>query len=155
MSIMKNVLAIVCCRFGNWGLVIKLYFFPDVEHKVWSRFWSWSSGNVWCLQIFVYLRLCCSVFALPWCHSLFQRRVCVSSSSFSWFWLNFTIAFPSMWNSDFKRQSFWDRSLSCNSTYVLFQMTNDYEDIPGWLTLVYGNVTLWALLDIKWDLILI
>ena len=101
MTFFFRLLQISKPRFGHKAeLLFRLWA------QVWSRFWSWSSGNVWCLQIFVYLRLCCSVFALPWCHSLFQRRVCVSSSSFSWFWLNFTIAFPSMWNSGFKRQSF-------------------------------------------------
>ena len=35
------------CRFGSWGLVIKLNFCSDFEHKVWSRFWSWSSGKIW------------------------------------------------------------------------------------------------------------
>ena len=34
------------CRFGSWSLVIKLNFCLDFEHKVWSRFWSWSSGEI-------------------------------------------------------------------------------------------------------------
>jgi len=34
------------CRFGSWGLVIKLNFCSDLEHKVWSRFWNWSSGKI-------------------------------------------------------------------------------------------------------------
>ena len=33
------VLATVCCRFGSWGLVIKLNFCSDSEHKVCSRCW--------------------------------------------------------------------------------------------------------------------
>ena len=37
--------ATVWCRFGRWGLVIN-NFCSDFEHKVWSRFWSWSSGNI-------------------------------------------------------------------------------------------------------------
>ena len=40
--IMRIVLATVCCRFGSWGLVIKLKSCSDFELKVWSRFWSWS-----------------------------------------------------------------------------------------------------------------
>ena len=28
----EDVLATVCCRFGSWGLVIKLNFFSDFEH---------------------------------------------------------------------------------------------------------------------------
>ena len=44
---MRIVLATVCCRFGSWGLVIKLNFCSDFEHKVWSRFWSWISGKIW------------------------------------------------------------------------------------------------------------
>ena len=47
MLIMRIVLATVCCRFGRWCLVIKLNFCSDFEHKVWSRFWSWSSGKIW------------------------------------------------------------------------------------------------------------
>ena len=47
MLVMRIVLATVCCRFGSWGLVIKLNFCSDFEHKVWSRFWSWSSGKIW------------------------------------------------------------------------------------------------------------
>ena len=39
---MRIVLATLCCRFGSWGLVIKLNFCSDFEHKVWSRFRSWS-----------------------------------------------------------------------------------------------------------------
>ena len=46
MLIMWIVLATVCCRFGSWGLVIKLDFCSDLEHKVWSKFWSWSSGKI-------------------------------------------------------------------------------------------------------------
>ena len=44
---MMIVLATICCRFGRWGLVKKLNFCSDIEHKVWSRFWSWSSGKIW------------------------------------------------------------------------------------------------------------
>ena len=40
MLMMRIMLATVCCRFRSWGLVIKLYFCSDFEHKVWSRFWS-------------------------------------------------------------------------------------------------------------------
>ena len=43
---MRIVLATVCCRFGSWGLVEKLNFCSDFKHKVWSRFWSWSSGKI-------------------------------------------------------------------------------------------------------------
>ena len=43
---MRIVSATVCCKFGNWGMVIKLNFCSDFEHKVWSRLWSWSSGKI-------------------------------------------------------------------------------------------------------------
>ena len=43
---MMIVLATVCCIFGSWGLVKKQNFCSDFEHKVWSRFWSWSSGKI-------------------------------------------------------------------------------------------------------------
>ena len=36
----------VQARFGSWNLVIKLNFCSDFEHKVWSRFWSLSSGEI-------------------------------------------------------------------------------------------------------------
>ena len=36
--------------FGSWGLVIELNFGSDFEHKVWSRFWSWSSGKIFELE---------------------------------------------------------------------------------------------------------
>ena len=44
MLMLRIMLATVCCRFGSWGLIIKQNFCLDFEHKVWSRFWSWSSG---------------------------------------------------------------------------------------------------------------
>ena len=46
MLMMKIVLATVCCILGSWGLVIKPNFCSDFEHKVWSRFWCWSSGKI-------------------------------------------------------------------------------------------------------------
>ena len=46
MLMMRNVSTTVYYRFGRWGLVIKLNFCSDFEHKFWSRFWSWSSGEI-------------------------------------------------------------------------------------------------------------
>ena len=46
MLMLRNVLTIVWCRFGGWSLVIKSIFCPDFEHKVWPRYWSWSSGEI-------------------------------------------------------------------------------------------------------------
>ena len=46
MLMMKIVLATICCILGSWGLVIKPNFCSDFEHKVWSRFWCWSSGKI-------------------------------------------------------------------------------------------------------------
>ena len=43
---MRIMLATVCCRFGSWGMVIKLNFCSDFQHKVWSGVWSWSSGEI-------------------------------------------------------------------------------------------------------------
>ena len=40
------VLATVCCRFGSWGLVIKLNFCSDFQHKVWSGVLRRSSGEI-------------------------------------------------------------------------------------------------------------
>ena len=47
MLVTRIVLATVCGRFGSWGLVKKLNFCSDFEHKVWSRFRSWSKGEIW------------------------------------------------------------------------------------------------------------
>ena len=43
LLMMRIVLALVCCRFGSWGLVKKLKFCSDLlyresEIKIWSRF---------------------------------------------------------------------------------------------------------------------
>ena len=56
--VMRIVLATVCCRFGSWGLVIKLNFCSDFEHfgqdfEVEVR-WDfeaevWSILCFWCL----------------------------------------------------------------------------------------------------------
>ena len=35
------------------GLVIKLNFCSDFEHKVWSRFWSWSLGKICMVKRFL------------------------------------------------------------------------------------------------------
>ena len=64
MLMMRNVLATAWCRFGRWGLVIKLSFCPDFEHKASKfgqdfevdfqvRFRSWS------LVIILLLMLVC------------------------------------------------------------------------------------------------
>ena len=45
MLMVRIVLATICCRFGSWGLVIKLNFWSDFQHKVWWK-WSWSSGKI-------------------------------------------------------------------------------------------------------------
>ena len=46
MLMLRIMLATVCYRFGSWCLVLKLNLCADFEHKVWSRFCSWSSGNI-------------------------------------------------------------------------------------------------------------
>ena len=35
----------------------KLNFCSDFEHKVWSRFWSWSSGKIWSWSLVSILKL--------------------------------------------------------------------------------------------------
>ena len=47
---MRIVLATVCCILRSWGLVIKPNFCSDFKHKVWSRYWSWSSGKIFKLE---------------------------------------------------------------------------------------------------------
>ena len=55
MFVMWIMLATVCCRFGSWGMVIKLNFCSDFEYKVWSIFWSRNSGNIFKLEFGQYL----------------------------------------------------------------------------------------------------
>ena len=60
MLVMRIVLATVCCRFGSWGLVIKLNFCSDFEHfgqdflklKFWRDFEAevWSAFCRWCFE---------------------------------------------------------------------------------------------------------
>ena len=57
MLMMRIMLATVCCRFRSWGLVKKLKSCSDFELKVWSRFWSWSSGEILKLKFSQYLVL--------------------------------------------------------------------------------------------------
>ena len=38
LLMMRIVLVTICCRFGSWGLVIKLNFCSAFEDKIWSRF---------------------------------------------------------------------------------------------------------------------
>ena len=54
---MSIVLATICCRFWSWGLIKKLNFCFDFEHKGWSRFWSWSSARFWNWSLFSILPL--------------------------------------------------------------------------------------------------
>ena len=46
MLMPRYVLTIVWCRFRSWSLVIQSNFCLDFEHKVWSKFWTWSSGKI-------------------------------------------------------------------------------------------------------------
>ena len=47
LLLMRILSATICCRFRSWGLVKKLIFCSDFEHKVWSNFLSWSSDKIW------------------------------------------------------------------------------------------------------------
>ena len=67
---MRIVLATICCRFRSWGLVKKLNFCSDFEHKVWSRFWSWSWGKIWSWSMF-------SFFLLMFCRMLYRCWILV------------------------------------------------------------------------------
>ena len=51
MLMLRIMLATVCYRFGSWRLILKLNFFSEIEHKGWSRFWSWSSGKILKLEL--------------------------------------------------------------------------------------------------------
>ena len=123
-------------------MVIKLNFCSDFEHKFGQDF------EVEVQAMFdVYKYSCICAFIVPYSRCL---DVIVCSSGGSACQAPVSRDFGSISQLHFlqceiqvlRGKVFWDRSLSCKSKYVLFQMTNDYEDIPGWLTLVYGNVTL-------------
>ena len=58
MLMMRIVSATVCCRFGSWGLFMKLNFCSDFEHKVWSRLRSWSLGKIWSWSLVNILLFC-------------------------------------------------------------------------------------------------
>ena len=48
-------------QIWSWGLDIKLNLCSDFEHKVWSRFWSWSSWKIWSWSLFsILLLMCCT-----------------------------------------------------------------------------------------------
>ena len=80
---MMIVLVPICCRFGSRGLVKKLNVCSDFEQKVWSRFWSWSSGKIWSWSLV-------SSFLLMFCRMLNPRWILVWSLfccwCFMWLW---------------------------------------------------------------------
>ena len=55
-----------CCRFGCLGIVIKLNFCSDFGHKVWSRFWNWSSGEILKLKFVQYFAADVSLRLRSW-----------------------------------------------------------------------------------------
>ena len=62
MLILRTVLKTVQWRFKSlvrYQIVwfIKLIFFSDYEHKVWSGFWSWSLVNILKLKFCQYLKM--------------------------------------------------------------------------------------------------
>ena len=91
MLVMRIVLATVCCRFGSWGLVIKLNFCSDFGHfgqdflklkfrrdfeaEVWSAFCRWCFEEVksWILVNILKLGLV-----------KFSTLDCVEMLMFSW-----------------------------------------------------------------------
>ena len=82
---MMIVLVTICCRFGSRGLVKKLNVCSDFEQKVWSRFWSWSSGKIWSWSLV-------SSFLLMFCRMLNPRWILVWSLFCCW-------CFMWLWNS--------------------------------------------------------
>ena len=80
---MMIVLVTICCRFGSRGLVKNLNVCSDFEQKVWSRFWSWSSGKIWSWSLV-------SSFLLMFCRMLNPRWILVWSLfccwCFMWLW---------------------------------------------------------------------
>ena len=82
---MMIVLVPICCRFGSRGLVKKLNVCSDFEQKVWSRFWSWSSGKIWSWSLV-------SSFLLMFCRMLNPRWILVWSLFCCW-------CFMWLWNS--------------------------------------------------------
>ena len=82
---MMIVLVTICCRFGSRGLVKNLNVCSDFEQKVWSRFWSWSSGKIWSWSLV-------SSFLLMFCRMLNPRWILVWSLFCCW-------CFMWLWNS--------------------------------------------------------
>ena len=50
LILMMRIMLATACWFGSWRLVIKPNFCSDFEHKISSRFWSWSSGKIFKLE---------------------------------------------------------------------------------------------------------
>ena len=46
LMLMLRIMLTTVCWFGSWRLVIKLNFCSAFKHKVRSRFWCWSSGDI-------------------------------------------------------------------------------------------------------------
>ena len=58
VTVADEVLATICCRFRSWGLVKKLNFCSDFEHKVWSNFLSLSSDKIWSWSLISFFCWC-------------------------------------------------------------------------------------------------
>ena len=65
---LRNMLTIVWCRFGSWGLVIKSNFNPefqtlstkfgqDFEVEAQARLWSWSLFSICCWSLVEVMKL--------------------------------------------------------------------------------------------------
>ena len=94
---LRNMLTIVWCRFGSWGLVIKSNFYPefqtlstrfgqDFEVEAQARIWSWSLVSILLLWSLV------KVMRLSLVVILKLRLVKILKFKFSWnadVWLRF------------------------------------------------------------------
>ena len=100
---MMIVLVTICCRFGSRGLVKNLNVCSDFEQKVWSRFWSWSSGKIWSWSLV-------SSFLLMFCRMLNPRWILVWSLfccwCFMWLW-NSILDSEARFGQDFEEQVLW------------------------------------------------
>ena len=124
MLMMRIVSATVCCRFGSWGLVIKLNFCSDLEHKVWSRFWNWSSGKICMVKRFPTLEkswLSCRHW-LPLSHTdsltpslISLQFVCDEMLLFGW---NFEVsAWSRLWRRNLIKICVWTCDITSRSYF--------------------------------------
>ena len=119
MLMMRIVLATVCCRFGSWGLFIKLNFCLDFEHKVWSRFSSWSSGKIWSWSLVgILLLMFCRGYEVESWSRFWTRFWILSLVEMLMFAWNFEVdAWSRFWRWNLIKICVWIRDMTSRSYF--------------------------------------